>query len=162
MCLGKLRSMTSIYLVCDEKILLLKRIGSRIVKRGYISSAGGHFEKEELNDAKVCVLREMREEIGLTENDVINLQLKYVTLRLKDNEIRQNYFFFAGLDEKLNLQSNEGELEWISFGEVLNYEMPYTAKYVLNHYLETGRFTNELYSGIATENGCEFMELEEF
>ena len=40
--------------------------------------------------------------------------------------------------------------------------MPYTAKYVMEHYCTTGRFSDELYTGVANEKGVEFIELPEF
>ena len=96
---GKLRNMTSLYLTNEKGILCLYRIGSRVANNKYIGSAGGHFEADELNDAKKCVLRELREETGLTENELLDLRLRYITHRLKDGEIRQNYYFFARLKE---------------------------------------------------------------
>ena len=51
---GKLRNMTAIYLVEGEKILLLYRVGSRVVGDSFTGTAGGHFEKEELNDPKAA------------------------------------------------------------------------------------------------------------
>lgn len=62
---GKLRNMTSLYILKDDKVLLLYRQGSRVVNDKWVGSAGGHFEPEELNDARACVLREMKEELGL-------------------------------------------------------------------------------------------------
>ena len=91
---GILRNMTSVYLVRDDEVLCLFRQGSRVADQKYIGSAGGHFEKEELNDARSCVLREMQEELGLSESDVQGLKLRYITHRLKNGEIRQNYYFF--------------------------------------------------------------------
>ena len=88
---GKLRNMTSLYLTDDTGILCLYRIGSRVADKMYIGSAGGHFEKEELNDARACVLREAREELGIDEKDIPDMKLRYITLRLKNGEIRQNY-----------------------------------------------------------------------
>ena len=41
----KLRNMTSLYLVSDDQVLCLYRVGSRVADRMYIGSAGGHFEK---------------------------------------------------------------------------------------------------------------------
>ena len=94
---GKLRNMTSIYLLKDDKVLLLFRKGGRVVSDVWTGSAGGHFEEFELNDAKACVLREMNEELGLCEDNIRNLSLRYVTLRRTKGEIRQNYYFFASL-----------------------------------------------------------------
>ena len=48
---GKLRNMTSIYLLKDDKVLLLFRQGGRVVSNVWTGSAGGHFEEFELNDA---------------------------------------------------------------------------------------------------------------
>ena len=93
--LGKLRNMTAIYLLKGDKVLLLFRQGGRVVNDVWTGSAGGHFEEFELNDAKACVLRELKEELNLCENDIENLSLRYVTLRRTKGEIRQNYYFFA-------------------------------------------------------------------
>ena len=79
--------MTSIYLLKDDKVLLLFRKGGRVVSDVWTGSAGGHFEEFELNDAKACVLREMNEELGLCEDNIRNLSLRYVTLRRTKGEI---------------------------------------------------------------------------
>lgn len=161
---GKLRNMASIYL-CDDNdnFLLLYRMGSRVIKNSYIGTAGGHFEKEELNDSKSCILRELNEETGLTLNDITDLELRYVTLRYKKGEVRQNYYFFAKLlDKSKDIKSNEGELKWFNFDEIKNLNMPHTAKYVVKHYIEEGRKNDKLYGGIAVPDGVKFLELNEF
>ena len=56
---GKLRNMTTIYILRDNKVLMLYRIGSRVVLTPSWCGIGGHFEKEELNDARACALREI-------------------------------------------------------------------------------------------------------
>lgn len=162
---GKLRNMTSLYLRCGDKLLLLYRIGSKVVDDPYTASAGGHFEKEELNDAKACVLRELCEETCLTEQAIDNLALRYITLRLKNDEVRQNYYFFADLiDNEKEITSNEGKLKWFQIGEILETppEMPFTAHYVVKHHAETGKDTDALYAGVATETGVVFTEMEGF
>ena len=53
--------------------LCLYRIGSRVVSNKYIGSAGGHFEPQELNDPRACVLRELQEELGLADEDMKNI-----------------------------------------------------------------------------------------
>ena len=72
---GKLRNMTAIYISKGDKMLMLYRIGSRVVAPSWCG-IGGHFEKEELNDAKAAMLREMSEEIGLFEHDIESLKFK--------------------------------------------------------------------------------------
>lgn len=158
----KLRNMTSLYLVKDNAVLCLYRIGSRVANNKYIGSAGGHFEKDELNDPKKCILREMEEELGLTEKDVEGLTLRYITHRLKDGEIRQNYYFFGRLKEERELTSTEGTLRWVPFDAVPGLEMPISAKHMILHYLETGRLTCVTYAGITQEGGTRFVPLQEF
>ncbi len=160
---GKLRNMTAIYLIKNEKMLMLYRVGSRVVAPSWCG-IGGHFEKEELNDAKAAMLREMNEEIGLCESDIENLHFKYVTLRRKNGEIRQNYYFFADLKENAEIKSDcsEGSLEWVPLDDVLKKDMPFTAKGMLEHYMSTGRFDDKIYGGITTAKGMVFAELEEF
>lgn len=158
----KLRNMTSIYLVDDAGILCLYRMGSRVANNLYIGSAGGHFEEDELNDPKKCVLREMKEELGLTENDVEGLRLRYITHRLKNGEIRQNYYFFARLREKIELESTEGRLEWVRYEDVPKLDMPVSAKHMILHYLVEGRYNDTLYAGITEESGTGFVPMREF
>ena len=163
--LGKLRNMTAIYLFKGDKVLLLYRQGGSVVNNVWTGSAGGHFEEFELNDAKACILREMNEELGLCENDIQNLSHRYVTLRMTKGEIRQNYYFFANLKDSINddeLISNEGKSKWFSVKEIAELEMPYTAKYVINHYCSVGQFTDKLYVVVTNEKGVEFIELPEF
>ena len=159
---GKLRNMTSVYLTGERGILCLYRVGSRVANNKYIGSAGGHFEKEELSDARACVLREMKEELGLTEADVSNLGMRYITYRLKDGEIRQNYYFFGKLKEERELSSTEGTLHWIPYDGFENLNMPVSAKHMIRHYLQTGRFDDRLYAGITQQGGTTFVPMEEF
>ena len=158
----KLRNMTSLYLVKDDAILCLYRIGSRVASNKYIGSAGGHFEARELNDPRACVLREMGEELGLNESDIEGLSLRYITHRLTGGEIRQNYYFFARLKEDCSLSSTEGKLRWVPFDEVPELEMPVSAKHMILHYLKEGRFTDQLYCGATEEAGTNFVIMREF
>lgn len=154
--------MTSVYLTDEKGILCLYRIGSRVANNLYVGSAGGHFEKDELNDAYACALREMEEELGLKETDVVGLKLRYITVRLKDGEIRQNYYFFGELKEKRDLSSSEGILRWFSYEDAACLDMPGSAKHMMLHYLREGRFTDHLYGGITRKEGTVFVPLEEF
>ena len=160
---GKLRNMTSIYISHGNKMLLLYRIGSRVVAPSWCG-IGGHFEEAELNHARACVLRELYEELKVPESHLENLRLRYLTVRLKNGEIRQNYYFFADLKPGANISlcCDEGRPEWVDYDKVLEKEMPYTAKYVLRHYLETGKNTKGVYCGVATRSKVSFTLLEEF
>ena len=86
------------------------------------------------------MVREMQEEIGLTPDDIYELQLRYVTLRRCNEEIRQNYYFFAKFKDEvdMNLNSNEGISRWFHLSELSSLEMPFTSKHVIDHYLKIG------------------------
>ena len=160
---GKLRPMTAVYITRGNEILLLYRVGSRVVAPSFCG-VGGHFEKDELCDARACVLREMREEIGLGEDDLIDMRMRYVTLRLKNGEIRENYYFFAQLKPGVEIAQGcgEGRLEWADMDRMLERKMPHTAWHMLAHYLKEGRYTDLLYGGVTTANGVAFTPMQEF
>lgn len=160
---GKLRNMTSVYITNADKMLLLFRQGSRVVNNVWVGSAGGHFEDFELNDARACVLRELEEELGLKENDIKNLSLRYVTLRQVKGEIRQNYYFFAELNDGVNesLSSDEGICKWFLFSELAALDMPFTAKFVIEHYPNMGHKTNDVYGGVANGETVVFIKMPE-
>ena len=159
----RLRNMTSLYLTSGDRFLLLYRVGSRVVADSFTGTAGGHFEQGELNDPRACVLRELREETGLSADDIENLALRYVTLRMKNGEIRQNYYYFAHLKHPAReIASNEGRLQWFDRSELDGLAMPYTARHMLAHYCREGRGTRLLYGGVATEDGVRFTALREF
>lgn len=159
----RLRNMTAIYIIHQEKMLMLYRIGSRVVEPSWCG-VGGHFEESELNDPCACVLRELEEETPIKRDMLQQLTFKYVTLRLKKGEIRQNYYYFASLkdDVCVDLVSDEGKLRWVPLDEVMNKEMPLTAKFMLQHYIAIGRFDDKLYSGTTLEDEMIFTELKEF
>lgn len=161
--MGKLRNMTAIYLLCKGKMLLLYRQGSRVVNNMWTGAAGGHFEEYELNDAKACVLRELKEELDVTEDMLCNLKLRYIVLRSVKGEIRQNYYFFAELREDFaeKLISNEGTLKWFALEELAALKMPFSAKYMIEHYLEIGMYDDNLYGGISDGAKVVFTELVE-
>lgn len=160
--MGKLRNMTSVYLAEGNGLWLLYRVGSRVADKKYIGTAGGHFENEELNDAKACVLRELREECGLTEEDLSDLRLRYITLRNKNGEIRQNYYFFARRNSAKPLQSAEGSLHWFPLDALETLDMPVSAKAMLRHYVEEGQYDRRIYGAVTREEGTQFVPMEDF
>ena len=158
----RLRNMTSLYLVREDAVLCLYRIGSRVANNKYVGSAGGHFEPDELNDPRKCILREMREELGLEEADITDLRLRYITHRLTGGEIRQNYYFFARMKEERPLSSTEGQLCWIPYESIPELNMPVSARHMILHYCREGRFNDFLYAGITEEMGTSFVRMREF
>lgn len=160
---GKLRRMTAVYLLRGDRILLLLRQGGRVADGLWTGSAGGHFEAEDQNDARACVLRELWEEMGLGEEALEALSLRYLTVRRTAHEIRQTYYFFAHLKEEAGeeFSSEEGNLQWFPLDGISGLKMPLTARYVLEHYFAVGRDSELMYAGITQEDGVKFLPLPE-
>jgi len=158
----RLRPMTAVYLMRPGQILLLYRQGSRIADRLWVGSAGGHMEPGEIRDPRECVLRELREELGLMPDDLSGLQMRYVNIRRAKGEIRQNYYFFAELKSDVPLSSGEGILQWFDFDEISKLDMPFSARHMLMHYVSTGIQTDKLYVGVADGEKVVFTELPDF
>lgn len=153
-----LRKMTSLYLLRPGAMLMLCRVGSRVVRDHAWCGIGGHFEPEEYQDPRACLLRELSEETGWGAADLSDLSLRYITLRQVPGELRENYFFFARLKapERPLPFCYEGRLEWIPLAQVLSREMPFSARQVLAHYLERGHLDHVLYGGL-TSGGREIF-----
>ena len=155
-----LRPMTAVYLLHGDKMLLLHREGSRVAEGKWIGAAGGHMEPHEIADPTACVLRELQEELGLPPDALEGLALRYITLRRAGEEIRQNYYFFAQLKEMQPLASNEGTLRWFSLDELPGLDMPFSARFMMDHYLHTGRHNDHLYTGVADSQTVHFTDME--
>ena len=160
---GRLRNMTTVYILHRDAVLLLYRVGSRVVPPSWCG-IGGHFEAAELNDARACVLRELHEEMHLAESDLEGLAHRYITLRLRYGEVRINHYFFARLKPgtQVDLACDEGRPAWTNLDQLRDLDMPFTARAVQQHSLTTGRHTNCLYCGSALEDGVHFETLNEF
>jgi 8-oxo-dGTP diphosphatase len=159
----RLRHMTAVYLCQGDRILLLYRQGGRVVNNVWVGSAGGHFEPEELNDPRACVLRELKEELGLREDQLDSLCLRYIVLRNVKGEVRQNYFFFAELKEgaEEGLVSDEGQLRWFTPEELPALPMPLSARQAIDHWLAVGRHDHLLYGGVTHEDKASFVAMTE-
>ncbi|MBQ8642110.1 MAG: NUDIX domain-containing protein [Clostridia bacterium] len=157
---GKLRQMTALYLLKEDQILLLYRVGSRVVDPCWCG-IGGHLEPEEIDNARACVLREVHEEIGLTEDDMEDLTLRYVTVRYTKGELRYNHYFFACLKDGTSVPEtcDEGRLEWVSVSEAMERNMPVSAGHMLEHYLTVGKNDDILYGGITAQDGTRFVPM---
>ena len=165
-----LRNMTSIYIFNDDKILFIRKTQSTIfsISNELWCGIGGHFENDEMNNPKDCVIRELFEETSIKESDIKDLTLKYITIRKKDTEIRQQYIFFADLaNTNINLpECDEGELHWIKTEDILKLKMSFTNAQCLEHYFQTGKNDKFIYAGVAnTKNDMPnmvFTPLQDF
>ena len=65
-------------------------------------------------------------------------------------------------DVSTELTSNEGKLKWFDNTELRVLEMPFTSRFVMDHYIETGRNNDLVYGGVADGEKVVFVNLPEF
>lgn len=106
------KSLTTLcYLEQDDSFLMMHRVKKKNdVNQDKWIGVGGHAENYE--SPEDCLLREVREETGLTLTDYRFRGI--VTFSLKDAETQYMCLFTAnGWEGKLNYDCVEGDLEWV-------------------------------------------------
>jgi 8-oxo-dGTP diphosphatase len=98
----EIRQMATAYLIKENQVLMMKKSASRLYNSEFWSGLGGHLEPNELNHPKHACLREIHEESGIQESEITELKLRYILLRIKESEIRQQYVYF-GSTTKIDL-----------------------------------------------------------
>ena len=102
---------TLCYITRGEEVLLLHRVKKeKDINKDKWIGIGGKFEENESPDA--CLLREAKEETGLT---LTNYRLRSVVTFLTDQaEGEYMYLFTADSFEGELIECDEGELRWVS------------------------------------------------
>jgi 8-oxo-dGTP diphosphatase len=145
-----LRQMAVAFLVNEnQEVLFLQKKKKDTFLAGMLVPIGGHIEGKEINEPQNACFREIEEETGLKKDCIQNLKLRYVVLRIKDNqEIRIQYVFNGKVSEKTALvESDEGSLLWIGFNDILKHNVSATTKEIVEHYGEIGKYNEEVYVG---------------
>ncbi|MBO9610525.1 MAG: NUDIX domain-containing protein [Paenibacillaceae bacterium] len=115
--------MATAFLFRGDEVLLMRKANSRIADRPFWSGLGGHVEAVELNHPRSACLREIYEESGFAESELSELRLRYLLLRIKGDEIRQQFVYFGTTARSDFVNSEEGELHWVRRAEVLGLPM---------------------------------------
>jgi len=131
------------FLVCGNKVLLMKRGLHKKLAPGLWASVGGHLDLCDIKDpraldfAETC-LREVYEETGIEKSEIHRLKLRYITALKKIEEISLIYHYFGEVADELPLQKcDEGEFHWIEKKDILDLPMSAVVKEVLRHWLTT-------------------------
>lgn len=154
-----LRQMTTAYLFCEDQVLMIKHDVNRVFPFGFWSGVGGHMEPEEINDPKAAALREIQEESGITQHEIKDFALRYILLRLKENEIRQQYIYFGRTDRKECTPCDEGELFWIRQEDLASLHMSTLNRLMLEDYFRNPAVAEVKVGTIAPgEHGKAFIQ----
>lgn len=151
---GSQKSSITVFLMNEGRVLL-KCIGDKMISPSFFMN--GSFDPDTLG----YVQDKLLSEYGMTTSSLEEPKLRYITLRVAGDELRENFFYFAETRDELGIPPI-GNLKWIPYGDVVSMEMPKTVQGVLKHYLEIGRSNDRVYCGVVKQKGVAISELEEF
>ena len=130
--------MTTAYLRHGDRMLLMQRSAERQFLPSIWSGVGGHVEHHEFADLQGACRREIGEETGLGDDDIEGLTLRYVLLRQRQDELRQQFIYFGTAVTREVCTTEEGVLKWVPFQEVLSQAMTVSNRLTLAHYFTEG------------------------
>ena len=104
---------TTLFLIFEEKWLLLKRSPHKRLLPERYTGLGGRVEPHELGDLRASVLRELLEETGLREGDLTHLTLRRMLTHNRPAEpLTVLFYFTAELNRYALPDCTEGTLYW--------------------------------------------------
>lgn len=155
----EVRQMSTAFLFNENKVIMMKKDSSRITDTVFWTGLGGHLEADELNSPKRACIREIYEESGIQEEEIEELKLRYILLRIKEEEIRQQFVYFGKTKSLSYINSDEGELHWIDKDKILELRLSKIVSFMMEHYLENPD-KNEIFVGTITINHEEQPEIQ--
>ncbi|WP_182914227.1 NUDIX domain-containing protein [Paenibacillus sp. 1011MAR3C5] len=126
--------MATAFLFHNDSVLMMKKVKPASSTDVFWTGLGGHLEPYEWNSPKSACLREIFEESGIKEHEVEGLTLRYILLRIKEHEIRQQFVYFGTTEQTNWIESAEGELHWVHRDEVLHLQLSRIIHYMIKHY----------------------------
>ena len=116
---GSMLLTTLCYIEKDDKYLMLHRVKKKNdISHDKWIGVGGKFEEDE--SPEECLLREVKEETGLTLTDY---RMRGVVTFISDRcETEYMFLYTASQYEGSLIECNEGELVWVPKGDV--YDLP--------------------------------------
>lgn len=154
----------------QNKILLMKRGMHKELGPGMWSGIGGHIEFDDFNNPremnhKKAIYREIKEEAGISQNEILNLDLRYIATQIdrKRNEIQNAYYYFGKVGNEFELPfCDEGVFHWVDINkkDIINLPMSFFVKEIIKHWLDNPDNNNIFLVGINKENNkSTFIEL---
>ena len=114
---------------------MMRKTRSRLYDFEFWTGLGGHLEPNELNYPRKACIREIYEESGLNEDDIVDLKLRYILIRIKENEIRQQFVYMGKTQCEELVESDEGELLWIDQDDLMSLNISQIIKFMIEDYL---------------------------
>jgi len=153
--------MSGAFLCYGNEVLLMHRNPDRKVAPDMWAPVGGHIESDEIDDPKTACLREIEEETGIPAERITNLNLRYITTRKFEDEIRIVFIYTGKVSEKCDLpKSDEGVLYWVDFESLSELPMTFSMKQTVLHWSRHKNSTQIFHGAVnATNDGITWSEL---
>ena len=111
---------TLIYVTCEGECLFIRKTGEGDINYAKYLGIGGHFEDGE--SPEECVLRELREESGIGQDDLTDFSYRgLVTFVSEQYDNEYMHVFTAELPAEkrpVHFECDEGELYWVPLEEM--------------------------------------------
>ncbi len=128
---------TTLFLVFDQKWLLLKRSAHKRFLPSRYTGLGGRVEADELTGLRRSVLRELSEETGLAEADLGHLTLRRLLTHNRPGEPLTALFYFTAELKRYALPDcTEGTLHWVAPPDFARLDIIETTAHVLPKLVE--------------------------
>ncbi len=131
---------TVLFLHFDGRFLLLQRSPNKRIAPGRWTGVGGRVEVDEMNDLRTSMLRELKEETDLTEDDLSHLALRRVLYHNRVNEPLTGLLYYTAELKRYALpKCTEGTLHWKAPEDFSKLDIIETTDQVLPHLVEDMR-----------------------
>jgi 8-oxo-dGTP diphosphatase len=148
-----LENLAGAFLFNNGSYLLSQRSPNKKVAPNLWSYVGGHMEENEINEPYKALIREIKEETGITEDLLSDLKLRYILMEKAETIIYQSHVYFGNVKTEKFTDTDEGKLYWIKEEELLQREFSTSFQKMLEHYLSHKNEPNTIYIGVLSGNG---------
>lgn len=145
---NSIRTFAAAYILRGDDWLMLKRSPTHTLFPNTWAPVGGHVEVQDECNPINTVWRELAEEANLSRSDVTELRLKYITLRVKGQELRQLYLFFGQTERASFDHCREGELHLVHKSQVLLRPLGAVNKLTLEYHFARGADQTDVMVGV--------------
>lgn len=146
------RLMVVAFLESSAGLLLMRRSPGARLLPGMWAGIGGHVEPDESSAPACAMVREIAEETTLGPQELLNLRLTAIVLRLRGREVRQQYVYWGQAPVRDMPETREGRPAWVPWTEVPTLAMSASTRFILERQA-SGLFTDALQVGVLTDGG---------
>lgn len=113
----------AVFLFRDNHVLLLRRSEEKAFAPGLWTGIGGRVEPQDMGSVERAALREIREETGLSADEVRDLRIRVVFTQPEEGDISIVIFCTGSTDRVSVGPCKEGDLEWIELSRTRELSM---------------------------------------